>query len=638
MAINLQSPGIKITEADQVASIGSIGTTTGALVGEFTWGPINDAVFVTRESELVSKFGIPSASSNVDFLTAASYLAYSSSAYVVRAGDSAARNATSSGTGLLVENDEGYESATKTGAGHWIARHAGSLGNSLKVVICENSTGFSDPAFAAYKGFFDVAPGTSDYVSNLGGSNDELHVAVIDEDGEFTGIPGSLLEKFELVSKASDARGIDGGSNYYVTVINETSKYIRWANHVETNARNATISGAVFAAGEITFTTSAPHNFLAGESVVVADVVDSGAASAFDGTFTIDSVTSTTFVVTTADPVETYVSGGTANVAGTANWGTAANGTTFTDGDGTNVHDESLTGGIDTTLTNTERFTAWDVFSNTLNYDVDVLIGGEGDAAMSNYVGQLAESRKDCVACLTPPKAAVYNNVDSEVADIQSWADALTRSTYVVVDANWKYMYDRYNDSYTYVPCNPDVAGCMARVDFNRSPWVSPAGYENGRILNSVRLAWNPTNSQRDELYKYGINPIISSPGRGTVLFGDKTFTQKKTSFSRINVRRLFITMQSVIGEAADDVLFEQNDSSTRAGFTALVEAYLRTVEAGSGITQFRVVCDDTNNPDEVVNANEFVCDIFVRPIATVNFIQLNFVSVAGASAFSESE
>ena len=638
MAISLQSPGIKITEADQITNVGSVGTTTGASVGDFSWGPINAPTLVTSEQDLVSKFGAPTTSNNVDFICASSYLAYSASQYVVRCLGTSSVNATSSGTGVLIENDDAYEGTPLATAGHWVAKHAGVLGNSLKVVICENATGFTDPAFSAYKNLFDIAPGTSDYVQNLGGSNDELHVVVVDEDGEFTGIPGTILEKYELVSKASDARGIDGGSNYYVSVINNNSKYIRWANHIETSTRVATIDTAAFDTDHITFTTAANHNFIAGETVVVAGVTP----SAYDGSYTIlaSNLTATTFDVAEASDPGAYVSGGTATVSGTANWGTTASGTAFIDGDGTTVHAESLTGGVSGAVNDAARVVSLGEYANKLNTSIDVIICGPGGATVVNEAASIAGLRKDCVAVFSPGKADVVSNSGSEVTDIETFEATISsaRGTYSIADSNWKYAYDKYNDAYVWVPCNPDVAGCIARVDANRDPWFSPAGYENGRIQNAIRLAWNPNQTERDTLYKLGINSIISQPGRGTILFGDKTFTQKKTAFSRINVRRLFITMQDVIGDAAGDVLFDQNDDDLREGFAALVEAYLTTVQAGRGIVQYKVVCDDTNNPTEVVQANEFVCDIFVQPTSTVNFIQLNFVSAAGDTAFSESE
>lgn len=561
MAINLQSPGIKISERDQIASVGSVGTTTGASVGEFGWGPIDEPTLVTSESDLVKKFGAPTTSNNVDFLSAAAFMAYSASQYVTRVAEGTAVNATAGGTGILVKNDDAYEGTTFVAGTHgtWVARHAGVLGNSIKVVMAANSTAYLDASFDSYRDFFDVAPGTSDYATALGGADDELHIAVIDEDGEITGVPGSLLEKFELVSKASDARGIDSGSNYYVTVINNESQYIRWSAHPET----------------------------------------------------------------TTIPV---------------NWGTAANGTTFTDGDdGSVAYVDSLSGGLDGTgVTSSERIAGIDLLANKFTFDVDVIICGQGDATVANKAIAIAEARKDCVAVFSPLKSDVVANAGSESTDIATWADTVTRSTYGIADSNWKYAYDKYNDVYVWVPVNADVAGCIARVDANLDPWFSPAGYDNGRILNSVRLAWNPAETERDALYKISVNPVFSQPGRGTVLFGDKTFTQKKTTFSRINVRRLFITMQSVIGDSAGDVLFDQNDAATRSGFVNIVEAYLRSVQGGRGIQDFRVICDETNNPDEIVSANGFVCDIFVQPTFSVNFIQLNFTSVAGAAAFAE--
>lgn len=560
MAINLQSPGIKVTERDNVATIAAAGTTTAGAVGEFSWGPINAPQLVTSENELVKKFGKPSTSNNVDFLCAAGYLAYSSSQYVTRVVGTGALNA-ASGTALLIENDDAYEVATLTGAGNWIAKYAGALGNSIQVVIATAST-YDDASFDAYRSFFDAAPGTSDYAAAINGSNDELHVAVIDKDGKITGTPGTLLEKFEAVSKASDARGIDGGTNYYVKVINQTSKYIRWGGHPEQ--------------------------------------------------------------------------------AGGTNWGSEANGTTFVDGalgdaifDG--AVDETLTGGANgASVTDTELLAGLAQYASKETISLDVLVCGRGGVTVANKAIEYAEARKDCVAVFSPASSDVVNNAGSEAADIVTASASYTTSTYGVFDSNWKYTYDRYNDVYVYVPCNPDVAGCMARVDQNLEPWFSPAGYENGRILNAVRLAWNPNQTDRDTLYKVGINPIFNQPGRGTILFGDKTFTTKKTSMSRINVRRLFITLQSVIGDSANDVLFAQNDTTTRNTFRDVVSGYLRSVQGGRGITDYRVVCDETNNPEDVVNANEFICDIFVRPTASVNFIQLNFTSVSGSAAFAE--
>jgi phage tail sheath protein FI len=236
----------------------------------------------------------------------------------------------------------------------------------------------------------------------------------------------------------------------------------------------------------------------------------------------------------------------------------------------------------------------------------------------------------------SPLRANVVNNSGSEVTDITTFVGTVTRSTYAFMDSGWKYQYDKYNDAYVYVPLNADIAGLMARNDQLREPWLSPAGFVNGQIQNLVRLAFNPTQSQRDLLYKASVNPVLTQVGKGTVLFGDKTFTTRNTSTNRVNVRRLFIELQRTIGNAADNVLFDRNDTITRTNFLNLISPFLRSVQARRGISAFRVICDETNNPESVVNSNEFVCDIFVQPIRSVNFIQLNFVSVRGEATFNE--
>jgi hypothetical protein len=631
MAINLISPGVKITETDQVASVSSVGTTSGGVVGRFRWGPMEKAVLVQSETELVDRFGAPNATNNVDFLVAANYLAYSPNLNVVRIANANALNATAEattgsetdGTGLLIKNDDVYEVSYASGQGDvgpWAAKYPGALGNSIKVSICPSSAAWQSTLTGDYTvaagsttvvgansatanteltvgdlvviggrtlkvaavtnathfttetahisgatavtvtrrweffGNFDAAPGTTVYTSSRGGSNDEMHIAVVDEDGLITGVAGTLLEKFQELSKASDAKAETGGSTYYKDVIANRSNYIRWMDHLSAGS----------------------------------------------------------------------------------NWGNTASGTTFT---AVNAPANfSLAGGSDgSTPTDVEKIAAYNIFANKSNITLSVLPLGVASATVINTViADIAEVRKDLVVLFSPRRTDVVNAAGSEVSNITGFTATVTRSTYAVADSNWKYQYDKYNDVYVYVPCNADVAGCMARTDAARSPWSSPAGYTNGRILNVVRLAWNPNEGERDLLYKDAVNAIFTQTGRGTVLFGDKTFTLKTSSFNRINVRRLFIELQRVIGELSGNVLFDENNQATRAGFVNQVEPYLRDVQALRGITDFRVICDESNNPDNVVNANEFICDIFVRPVSSVNFIQLNFVSVRGSASFAE--
>jgi hypothetical protein len=630
MAISLISPGVKITEQDLVASNQSVASTAGAFAGQFNWGPIEFPTQVTSESDLVSQYGKPNTNNIVDFLSAANFLGYSSPLFIVRVANTAL-NATAeattgsntAGTGLLIKNDDVYLNTSSFDNGPWIAKYAGATGNAIKVSACPSANAFTSTltgtftvaagattvvgsgstantqlqvgdlvvlngrtnqvsaianatyftlsaahltgATAAtatrrweYYGEFNSSPGTSTAASNLGASNDEIHIAVVDRTGAITGVPGTVLEKFSGASKGSNAKGENGGSNYYADVINNGSNWIRWTDH------------------------------------------DSSGS----------------------------------------NWGTAltvsGSATTYTAVNTPKVY--SLAGGSDgVAVSDGDRTTGYGEFANKSEIPASIIIAGQSNATVINrIIADVADIRKDVVVAVSPLRANVVNNAGSEASAISTWADTITRSTYVVADSGWKYQYDKYNDAYVYVPLNADIAGCIARNDLNREPWLSPAGFVAGRIQNLVRLAFNPNQTERDTLYRASVNPVITQVGRGTVLFGDKTFTLRNTSTNRLNVRRLFIELQKTIGQAADNLLFDQNDDTTRSNFVNLITPYLRSVQSRRGITAFRVICDGTNNPEDVVNANEFVCDIFVQPVRSVNFIQLNFVSVRGTATFNE--
>lgn len=636
MAVNLLSPGIKITEADLVTSVPAAGPVVGASVGDFRWGPIEEPVLISSEADLVAQFGTPNSTTVVDFLVAANFLSYSGAEYVIRAANtSAAKNATAetttgsgtAGSGLLIKNDDAYSASHSTGqsdVGPWAAKFAGTLGNSLKVSSCPSAAawgstltgtwgitsanntatstaGAADTQVAAgdkvtigvnvltvasvpdantivftsvagttvtgntatraweYRDVFDAAPGTSTSAALKGASNDEMHIVVVDEDGLFTGTKGTVLERFSGVSKGSDARSVDGGSNYYKDVVNSRSKYIRWMDQ--------------------------------------------------------DSVGSGTWgqpLVSTAGVSQAYTE-------------SESRPCVF-----------SLAGGVDSSPTQGQKQSAFALLNNKETYgDVTVLIAGDADGATVDSLIAIAEYRKDIMVCFSPEKSDVVNAAGSETANVNGFANGRTRSNFAIMDSGWKYQYNKYGDNYVWVPLCADTAGCLARTDQERAAWFSPAGYAQGRILNVVKLAWNPDQNARDALYKNAVNPVINQPGRGTILFGDKTFTTKPGSFSRINVRRLFITLEKSIGALASNLLFEQNDDATRAGFVNTVEPYLRSVQAQRGIAQFVVVCNATNNPEDIVNANAFVADIYVRPVSSINFIQLNFVSVAGAAQFA---
>jgi len=319
---------------------------------------------------------------------------------------------------------------------------------------------------------------------------------------------------------------------------------------------------------------------------------------------------------------------------GATNWGTAASGTTFANL--TSNVTVSLAGGVDGTISSANVITAYDNFDNADSVDVSLVVSGPANGTIAADLISMCESRKDCLVFLSPEKADCVNNAGNEVTDIVAYRNTLTSSSYAVIDSNWKYQYDKYNDVYRWVPCNGDVAGLCARTDLERDPWFSPGGLNRGILKNVIKLAFNPTKTNRDDLYVKGVNPIVSFQGEGTVLFGDKTMLSKPSAFDRINVRRLFIVLEKAIARAARFSLFEFNDQFTRAQFINLVEPYMRDVQGRRGITDYRVVCDETNNTGEVIDRNEFVGDIYIKPARSINFIQLNFVAVRTGVSFDE--
>ena len=563
MAFQL-SPGVLVQERDLTQIIPAVATTAGAFAGAFQWGPVGEVVTVDSENNLVERFGKPNDTVFASFFTAANFLSYGNNLQLIRVVDeSAARNAiaNASATALLVKNEDHYTNTYADGSanvGEWIAKYPGTLGNSLLVGIADGNT-FSDwnvtinGTVTDLADLFDDAPSTSTYASTQGGSHDQMHVIVIDEDGAWTGTAGTVLEKFPFVSKASDARNTDGTSNYYKNVLNNQSKYIWWMDHTS------------------------------------------------DG----------------------------------SNWGSAAS-TTFANLS-SNVTVSLSLGVSDDTPTDGNLQTAFATFANDELYDISLILTGAASATTATYViNNIAEVRKDCLAFVSPEQADVVNNSGSEAADVVSFRNSLPSTSYAVMDSGYKYQYDRYNDVYRYVPLNGDIAGTVVRTDFTNDPWFSPAGLNRGQIKNVVKLPFSPGKTDRDTLYKKGVNPVVSFPGQGTVLFGDKTLLAAPSAFDRINVRRLFIVLEKAIATAAKFQLFELNDEFTRSQFTNIVEPFLRDVQGRRGVTDFKVVCDETNNTGEVIDRNEFVADIFIKPARSINFIQLNFIATRTGISFDE--
>jgi phage tail sheath protein FI len=555
MAFQL-SPGVQVTEKDLTNVVPAVGTSIGGFAGSFRWGPAKEIITISSENELAQRFltaSVTDAEQYRGWFAAASFLAYTNTLKVVRSINSGALNAGST-AGVLIENELDYTENHQDGSGSngmWAARCPGLAGNSLKVSFADNS----DYATWAYKNEFDYAPGTTAFTTTAGGTLDEMHIIVIDEDGLFTGTAGTVLEKFAGVSKALDAIDSFGTTNYYKNVVHNRSQYIYWCDHP----------------------------------------------------------------------------------AAESTWGTLAAGTTYTDAQTSIESTVSLTGGLDGTTVDADHQAAYLLFGNDEEVDVNLIFLGGHSATVGDYViDNVAEIRKDCLAFISPASASVVNNANSEATAIVAEVSSYTRSSFAVFDSGYKYMYDRYYDRYIYVPCNGDTAGLCAKTDTVSDPWFSPAGYNRGAIKNALKLAYSPNKSDRDTLYKAGVNPIVGFPGAGIVLFGDKTLLDKPSAFDRINVRRLFIVLEKAISTAAKFQLFEFNDAFTRAQFKNLVEPFLRDVQGRRGIYDFRVVCDETNNTGQVIDSNQFVASIFIKPAKSINFIQLNFIASRTGISFEE--
>jgi phage tail sheath protein FI len=631
------SPGVLVQEKDLTRIIPAVSTSSGAFAGTFSKGPLDEVVSIGSESDLLLTFGKPDSSNFESYFSASNFLQYSNNLKVVRVQNSSVSNATESGSAFVIKNTTDYQNNYADGSasvGMWASRTAGAWGNNLSISQCPSATAYEETAKTTvadastsvgdtvvsvtsstgisagdivnfgdeyeyrvisvatndlnivrkeepsyygtsdssglqktitnganvrrrwrYYDLFNKAPGTSTYAQTRGGSADELHIIVVDEDGGLNGTKGAVLEKFEAVSKASDAKSPQGDTNNYSDVIYNSSNYIYWMDH---------------------------------------------------------------------------------NASG-SNWGTAATGTAFTDV--TSVSDVSLSNGADGSAATTAQVkSAYEKYQDAETTDVGLLIAGAGDSTHIDNLITIAENRKDCVVFASPERSDVVNiaNSATQKDNVVGFFNGVASSSYVFFDSGYKYMYDRYNDVYRYVPLNGDMAGLSARTDMLADAWYSPAGLNRGVVRGAVKLAFNPTKTQRDELYRARVNPVTTFPGQGTVLFGDKTGLNNPSAFDRINVRRLFIVLEKAISTASKVQLFEFNDEFTRAGFRNMVEPFLREVQGRRGITDYLVVCDETNNTGEVIDRNEFVAEIFVKPARSINFISLQFVATRTGVSFEE--
>lgn len=680
---NLVSPGVATSEIDLTTAVPNVSTTTGAFAGIFTWGPVGVRTLVDSDVTLVNTFGKPTDNNFETFFTAANFLSYGNSLYVTRVIDGANNAYANTGavTGFAVKNDDDFANTTLQSNVTYLARYPGAGGNSLKISVCDSAAAYEQtvntsllqgtytnvtsitlqsnsgsnvatlslvantlglantatqnvvswlsvgdlidvgnstvgfqtvkitgvtpsntevansgsytstatvrfnspvvlpanvlqtaiPSRWEYYSQVDKAPGSSNWMAkNNLTANDELHVVVVDQGGVFTGAPGTVLEVFKGLSRATDAKTDQGSSNYYKTVLNTASKYI-YAGADRTGAASAN-SGSLASA-----TTVFPYTF-------------------------------------------TFNGGG--------------------DGNGeSNCSLTSLTSG-------------YDLYKNVQDINISLVLTGKARgvtaettapsssvvnySSLANYIiSNIGEYRKDCVVFVSPAKPDA-TNIDPVTSMLAFRSNLAIASSYAVLDSGYKYQYDKYNDKLRWVPLNGDIAGTCAYTDSARDPWFSPAGAQRGQIKNVVKLALNPGQAQRDLLYKNDINPVVTFPSQGTILYGDKTLLGRSSAFDRINVRRLFIVLEKAISNAAKSMLFEFNDDFTRAQFVNMIEPYLRDVQGRRGITDFYIVCDSTNNTQQVIDTNQFVGDIYIKPNRSINYISLNFVAVRSGVEFSE--
>ena len=723
MATPQLSPGLIVREVDlTVGRADNVLDNIGAIAGPFEIGPVNEAIDITTEQELINTFGKPlSTDRQYEYwMTASSYLSYGGVLKVARVAGTDLANANAGVSSVSatmsadnrIDNYDDYQANfTSSTDFSYAAKNPGAWANNLKVCVVDDAadqtigitttnpgaagaiigygvtaalagvvipgagvtttysgylkgiiTGVSTDASgsstidvkitsrvsgttetpityqqsndaASFKASGEInfvtnagintgsAPSTSaidwydeqtlgltnstvywksiaprpvtgNYVSQRSGKNDGIHVVVVDDTGNVTGIQGNILEKFLSLSKALDATA-DGDSptkSYYKSYVADNSAYIYAGKNPSQEA----------------------------DSEWKTEPLASG--------FSKDFIANT-------------------NAKGL--WGQNAQGITYSSIGNVTY---KLTNGVDYTedasmqATLGDLNTAYDLFSNKDEIEVDYIIMGPGlgdeaqSQAKANKVISIAESRKDCVATVSPHRANIVNvaNTTTATSNLLKFYSPLTSSSYAIFDSGYKYTYDRFNNEFRYIPCNGDIAGLMTRTNLVAYPWFSPAGQQRGTLNNAIKLAYNPTKAQRDQLYPARINSIINQKGSGIILYGDKTGLGYASAFDRINVRRLFLTVEQALEGAANSQLFELNDTNTRSNFVNIVEPYLRDIQAKRGVYDFLIVCDDTNNTPDVIDNNEFRADIYLKPTKSINFVTLTFIATRTGIQFSE--
>lgn len=609
----LLSPSVTIREYDRTISVQADNTSVAGFAGSFNWGPAEQITRIDSIAKLEQTYGLQG-TDNIDFLIASQFLGYSNNLRCVRAVSSTAKNASADGTGLLVKNDSEYYSNYDQGqanVGEFVAKFPGTKGNGLVVSYADKdgirvtksgstsgttltsttltnhnvgdkifvdgvhvativsitnaTTALLDttitPALSSddfvvewkYASEFQIAPDTSVYAAGKNSSKDEIHVVVVDSLGKFSGQAGTILERYEFLSKASDAKLDTNESNFYKNVINAKSKYIRWTD------------------------------FLA-----------------------------------------------------SSNWGTQAGATAiFTALAGAKTY--TLAGGVDGSITTGDKIAAYQKFLGDGADEVGVLFAGEADTALANGVIAVATGLKYTIACVSPSKASVVDNQGDEVDDILAFKSTLTATDQLFVDSGYKLAYDQYNSRFVNLPLNADIAGLMVKIEADDGISASPAREGNSFILNCVKLAFNPTEPERDVLYANSINPVVTFPGSGTVLFGDRSAITRPSAFRYIGARRMFNLVKKSLAKASRSFLFIRNTQAERARYANQIRAYLNTLKDNQDLEDFRVVVDSSNNTAEMIAAQVLVADVYIKPIYSVNWILINMHAIQTGASFTES-
>jgi hypothetical protein len=681
------SPGVNVNEIDLTTIVPGVSTTRGGFAGVFNWGPVGEVVLVENENRLVDLFGRPTSANPETFFTATSFLGYGNALLVIRAANTT--DSSANGTlnavanvgvvntaSVVVRNREDYDAKVSFDSNAlYVAKYPGALGNSLRISVCDSPTAFEstidiigEQTGNTITGSFSVSVGSNVGVFSFLTDNDATAA------NTFANTVVSQLSVGDLIRignttvgtqylKISTIGTLATNTTHAFVNVNFADTNKLFANFIVSNTENGNTTVA-------NITRNWEYFNLVDTAPGTSDwVTTTGNSAATDLLHVVVVDQGGRFGGVAGAPIEVYPNLSRATDAKTADGASIYYKNVLNEGSSyiwwTNDRVGAVSNTADNILSSSNvrplslSFTggqnglgegeisigalasAYDLFRSKETIDVSLLMagkprGGAANTQLGNYlIDNLAETRKDLVVFISPDDAIVRGNPGAEATSLLAWRSSVRDSTYAFLDSGYKYIYDRYNDLYRYVPLNGDMAGLAARTDAVTDPWFSPAGFNRGQVRNIIKLRFNPTQADRDLLYKNSINPVVSFPGQGTVLYGDKTATLKPSAFDRLNVRRLFITIEKAISEAAKFSLFEFNDEFTRAQFVNLVTPYLRDVQSRRGITDFQVVCDATNNTPERIDRNEFWGDIYIKPNRSINFINLQFIAVRTGVEFS---